>query len=126
MEKYIMKELIDHFIETNLSDLQKTRFEGISWMLSGSRASGRTFVLALAFIKKSLVERSRVMVFDHEYHPNGKRIILDQIVKIVDRIKPLKLKIYGQSMGSNRAYIEVSLKNEKYTMEDFLHDSSRG
>ena len=81
-----------------LTEYQKKHLSSIEWLISDSRkdrASGRSYVLAFAFIKKALRQKgSYVKVFDHHpYIQSNKdmvgliRIILYGYKTICSRLK---------------------------------------
>ena len=49
-----------------LTKLQEHHLESIQWLISDQRATGKTFLLAWAFIQEALHnQRRRIRVFDH-------------------------------------------------------------
>jgi len=65
-----MKEL-DVIIESMLQPAQIDRWEGVQWLINDDpRGSGRTHLMALAFIQKALYAGYPIQVWDH-HKPNA-------------------------------------------------------
>lgn len=72
-----------------LTKKQTAYFEAISWLVSDERASGRTTLLALAFIDKAIKNAGQYIdVFDHFAscpEAIGKRNMLNAITNILEK-----------------------------------------
>ncbi len=67
-----------------LTDLQKQHLPSILWLLSKDRRLGKSYLIAYAFIIKSLSNPNRtIYVFDHINTYNNNRIIIDMIREII-------------------------------------------
>ena len=67
---------------------QQKMMPGVKFLVSdGPRASGRTFCLAVAFVKKAMNTDYPIKIWDHHtYHPNNMNHLIDMIHNIVDNI----------------------------------------
>jgi len=79
MKKKNTKEFV-----IELSKLQKKNLPAIEWLISDDRkdrCSGRSFLLAVAFIKKAMQNPGRrVRVFDHSDLTYGAKRLFDDMV----------------------------------------------
>ena len=81
-----------HKIISNLSQGQLQHYSTISWLLNpmGNRCTGRTHLMALAFIEHSLKHKIWVKIFDHSF---DKKEMVKMINKILKDIPSLRYKI---------------------------------
>ena len=78
----------------HLTKEQHSRFSTIKWLVNdGPRGSGRTFLLALAFIEKAIDCGYPIYIWDHYHNRESKRFLLDQISKIMQSIDGYKLEV---------------------------------
>ena len=94
-------------IMKELPALQKEYYESIRWLLNpkGARGSGRSHLMALAFIEHSLYYGIWIKIFDHTTHPLLVKEMLKTMSKIVGPINTLRLSIKG--MQRNNIEIKV-------------------
>ncbi len=64
-----------------LTKEQKKHQQSIRWLLGeGPRCCGKTFLMAYTFLEMANRERERpIHVFDHHFHLESKKYLLDQI-----------------------------------------------
>jgi len=75
-----------------LTPLQKKHLPAIEWLISDSRAEGKTFLLAFAFFQKALNNKGRwIRVFDHFPDERAKENLLKTISYIVANIPNKKI-----------------------------------
>jgi len=81
---------------TNLTVGQSNHYPAISWLLNplGPRGTGRTRLMALAFIEHSLNHSIWISIYDHT--PNNSIDLLQQIKIIINNCPSLELKIKGK------------------------------
>lgn len=90
-------------LEESLTPSQKEMQAGVEWLVNdGPRASGRTYVLAMAFIKKAITSGHAIHVWDHSLyqHRDKEYYLLRMIEKIVYMV--------NQEMGSRVMYLQVN------------------
>lgn len=82
-------------IINGLSKEQKDYYKAISWLTNpmGPRGSGRSYLMALAFIEHSLSFKIWVKINNHENNTYSTPEMLRLIINIVGKTKKLSLKI---------------------------------
>lgn len=83
-----------------LTEDQAKKFETIKWLTDplGSRGSGRTQLLAMAYINHSLNYKTWVSIINHgNNHPMADKELIDRIVGIVHKMGEYTVKIKRQS-----------------------------
>ena len=67
-----------------LTKLQEHHLESIQWLISDQRATGKTFLLAWAFIQKALHNRDKgIRIFDHFPERKSDLRLISQIHAII-------------------------------------------
>jgi hypothetical protein len=78
-----------------LTEDQQRKYEAVRWLVNdGPRGSGRTYLLALAFVEKAITCGNPIRIWNHESNPNSFRYIIDMIVGIVHNLKMYELKVF--------------------------------
>jgi hypothetical protein len=91
-------------MKIELSKEQAKHYESIKWLISeGQRGSGRTYLMALAFVEKSIYEGGWVRIFDHTPYEIAQKQLLMQIDNIVSKMDGYNLQI----RGLNNRYPEI-------------------
>jgi hypothetical protein len=71
-----------------LTEQQEKYLEAIEWLISDTPATGKTFLLAIAFIKKAIkFKREWVKVFDHRPYLYCGDYILKQISYMLKKLE---------------------------------------
>lgn len=94
-----MSDQVKEFIAT-LPEQQAKHYETVKWLVNdGPRGSGRTFLLALAFVEKAITCGHPVNIWDHTHYNDPRMLsyLLDIIVGIVDKLENYKLIVRQQS-----------------------------
>ena len=102
-------ELESEFL--NLSTEQAQHYKAVSWLLNpvGPRGSGRTHLMALAFIEHSLKHNMAVDIFDHSREVNNPIVrgeMIQEIRRIIENTEG-RLKLYFSDIHSRRIKIRV-------------------
>jgi hypothetical protein len=80
----------DMVVSKLLTKYQKKRFQSIQWLISTEdHRIGRSFVLACAFVQKSL-DRGVVRIWDHRVHAD----ILTEIQKVINMLNATNNKVH--------------------------------
>lgn len=84
-------------IKIKLPSEQAKKFETIQWLTDpmGPRGSGRTHLLALAFITHSLKYGISIPIYDHDFHPYSKKGMILIIEKIVSGMEGFTVAFKG-------------------------------
>lgn len=75
-----------------LTKLQKQHLSSLEWLIDDSRAAGKTFLLAVVFIKKALEYRERwIYPFDHfkEGGAMAESVVMNEIKRIISQDKKI-------------------------------------
>ena len=99
-----------------LTPEQRRMFETVLWLTDpiGEKGSGRTHLLALAYIQHSIKYKTWVPIMNHGLeHPQANKELLDRIRGIVGNMKDYNVKINNHSRQP-RILIE-SIPKEPYT-----------
>jgi len=101
-------------ITIELTPDQAQKYEAIKWLLNifGPRGSGRTHLMAMAFIEHSLNFDTDIEIFNHDQGFRGTREIMHRIQNIVSSHDGLVLSI--KNPQGNRPIIRV--KREEITL----------
>jgi hypothetical protein len=68
---------------TELTDEQQKHLASINWLVSGAVGSGRSTVLAFAFLKKGMRHRGQpVHVFDHNTNRCNRDYVLNKVLEL--------------------------------------------
>jgi len=103
----------EKIIKDLLDPSQYEKYETVKWLIGGPRASGRTYLLALAFVHKSINTDLPVTVFDHSQncgHTYYIKHIFRQVCDIVYHIKD-----YDVVINENMRTIYVKRSENKKT-----------
>ena len=102
---------IQKAIEAQVDPSQEKYWEGVQWLArNGMRASGRTHLLALAFIQEAIYNGHPIYIWDH-YQPltvRSTRFLIYEIKKCVHLLnKTISEEIELRVTGSDRIQIAV-------------------
>ena len=76
-------------ITPKLTDYQRKHLKTVQWLVSNERVTGRTFVLAWAFVEKAMKNKGElVRVFDHEPWRAATENLIKQIRTITTSLYP--------------------------------------
>ena len=96
-----------------LTPEQIKRFEVIQWLLHprGNRATGRTHLMALAFISHAINTGEWIEIFNHDTHLQSNREILRRTVELSNEFPEYHLEFRGR-MDDSKPRIKMSLKKD--------------
>lgn len=87
-----------------LTDVQKEHLRSALWLIDGNRGSGRTTVLAIAFLKKAKNNLGEwIKVFDHDAHPMSTKNMIAEIGRL-----------FSHCFNQKRYEIEIKLCDNSF------------
>lgn len=103
-----------------MSKEQAEHYESISWLLNphGPKGSGKTYLMAVAFIEQSLYTGDTIRVFNHGNTPFAIREMINRISEIMSNVKGLSLTV-----NNSKSTIKVKRINSyKDEIKEFKND----
>jgi hypothetical protein len=111
-------------MKMQLTEEQARRYEAILWLTDplGSRGTGRTQLLAMAYIQHSITGRCWVSIVNHGLrHPMANRELINRIVYLVGGTG-FTVKIKGMDRSKPSILVEPIIKID-YQKEKFVSPS---
>ncbi len=125
-----MKKQLKEFKKNNLTIQQSNYYPVVKWLFGrGPRRSGRTFLIALFLIEKSIEDRGWVKIFNHDF-PQGQSItrmesneVLLRIHRIIEQIPEFKIEV--REAIQHRTVAEIKVTPVKVAFSDLKADFGR-